>query len=355
MTGGVEEAGVPAPGARRAGSHSLRIGGTSYPVLLPSLRDPRLHVSATFLLLYTLGQIEFHFRLSLPQIAAAILTCAVIEVVVTFRQKRVIIWPASAMLTGNGIAFIMRIPGTQHGDWWSFHGVWIYAAVGAVAMASKYLIQFRGRHVFNPSNLALVLAFVILGSTRVEPLQFWWGPLSPALLIVLLVIVGGALVVLTRVGLLAVAVLFWVTFASALGVLALSGHAFSANWHLGPVADGYFWKVLVTSPEVFIFLAFMITDPKTAPETARGRRIYAIAIGLLGALLIAPMQTEYWAKVALLASLTIVCAARPLIILAREAIERRRQDGGTAGPQPASPPAGPRRPRRLRRCVLRRL
>ena len=94
--------------------------------------------------------------------------------------------------------------------------------------------------------------------------------MTPALLATLLVIVAGALVVLSRVGLLAVAVIFWFTFATALGILALSGHAFSANWHLGPVADYYFWKVLVLSPEVFIFLAFMITDPRTAPgERAR--------------------------------------------------------------------------------------
>ena len=61
--------------------------------------------------------------------------------------------------------------------------------------------------------------------------------MSPALLIVLLVIVAGALVVLTRVGMLAVAVIFWFTFAAALGILALSGHAFTANWHLGPVGE----------------------------------------------------------------------------------------------------------------------
>src|SRR5262249_18119984 len=209
----------------------------------------------------------------------------------------------------------------------------IYCATGAVAMASKYLIKFRGRHIFNPSNFALVLTFTILGSTRVEPLQFWWGPLSPALVIVLLVIVTGALAVLTRVGLLPVALIFWVTFAAALGILALSGHAFTANWHLGPVADSYFWKVLVFSPEVFIFLWFMITDPRTAPETARGRRIYSVAIGLLGALLIAPMTSEYWAKVALLAALWIVCAARPVVILAKEVIERHEgelQTGGSA-------------------------
>ncbi len=306
---------------------SLRIAGRAYPVILPSPKDPRLHVSATFLVLYLLGMTQFHFRLSIPQIVFSILTCAAIELAVTFRQKRMLIWPASAMLTGNGIAFIMRIPGTEHGDWWSFRGVWIYAATGAVAMASKYLIKFRGKHVFNPSNFALVLTFAILGSTRVEPLQFWWGPLSPALLIVLLVIVAGALLVLTRVGMLGVAVIFWFTFAAALGILAVSGHAFTANWHLGPVADGYFWKVLVFSPEVFIFLWFMITDPRTAPETARGRRIYTVAIGLLGALLIAPMASEYWAKVALLAALWIVCAARPVLILAREALERRERVG----------------------------
>ena len=295
-------------------------------MLLPSWKDPRLHVSATFLVLHALGQVEFHFRLSFPQIATAVLTCAVIEFVVTFWQKRIILWPASALLTGNGIAFIMRIPGTRHGDWWTFRGAWIYAAVSAVAMASKYLVHFRGRHIFNPSNVALVLAYLILGSGRTEPLQFWWGPLSPALVIVLLVIVAGALLVLSRVGLLAVAVLFWFTFAGALGVLALSGHAFTANWHLGPVADGYFWKVLITSPEVFIFLAFMITDPRTAPETRNARRVYAIAIGLLGALLIAPMETEFQAKVALLGALTIVCALRPLLILAREALEHRSHE-----------------------------
>ena len=194
---------------------------------------------------------------------------------------------------------------------------------------------------------------MILGCEPREPLQFWWGPLSPALLIVLLVIVGGALLVLTRVGLLAVAVLFWFTFATALGILALSGHAFSANWHLGPVADDYFWKVLVLSPEVFIFLAFMITDPRTAPETARGRRIYSVAIGLLGALLIAPMQTEYWAKVALLVSLTIVCAARPVVILAREALERRRCPASARRRAPAPQPVPARLPRRRRRRGVR--
>ena len=44
----------------------------------------------------------------------------------------------------------------------------------------------------------------------------------------------------------------------------------------------------VSSPEVLVFLFFMITDPKTAPVGGRARVIYAVTLGLLAALLIAP-------------------------------------------------------------------
>jgi ASPIC and UnbV/FG-GAP-like repeat len=306
---------APVSAPSYAGKPKLRIRGVSYPVLLPSWKDPRLHLASVFVLLHTIGQVQFNFRVSIPQIFASLLTCAALEVGITLWRQRVIIWPASALLTGNGIAFIMRVPGTEHGDWWSFHGIWIYIAVAAVSLLSKYLIRFRGRHVFNPSNFGLVLFFLLLGSTRTEPLEFWWGPTSVWLVLALGIIVGGALGILSRLRLLAVAAYFWLTFAAGIGVLALSGHAMSANWHLGPVSDGYFWRVLILSPEVFIFLSFMITDPKTVPEGRIARRVYAVSIGLISALLIAPQTSEFGAKVALLSSLTIVCAARPLVIV----------------------------------------
>ena len=40
-----------------------------------------------------------------------------------------------------------------------------------------------------------------------------------------------------------------------------------------------------------------------------------MSVGLLAALLIAPMRTEWATKVALLGALAIVCAARPLLAL----------------------------------------
>ena len=267
---------------------TLTIRGTAYPVLLPKVRDPRLRLAAVITSLQVLGQTAFGFQLSIAQILVALATCAILEFGITFRQRRVIMWPASALLTGNGVAFVLRVPGTEHGDWWSMNGWWIFAGTAAVALLSKHLIRFRGHHFLNPSNFGLVVCFVLLGSTRADPLALWWGPMSLWMVLALGIIVVGVFTILLRLHLLAIAVTFWVTFAVGIGVIAAAGHEMTARWHLGPITGFEFWRVLVFSPEVLIFLFFMITDPKTSPSGIRQRRVYAVAIGLLAVLLIAP-------------------------------------------------------------------
>ncbi len=141
--------------------------------------DPRLHLAAVIISLQVIGQIGFHFELSIAQILLAHRhlrrargrgsRCA---------RQHVLMWPASAMLTGNGVAFVLRVPGTVHGDWWSLRGWWIYVGTAAVSLLSKYVIRWRGEHIFNPSNIGLVLCFLVLGRTRAAPLDFWWGPMS---------------------------------------------------------------------------------------------------------------------------------------------------------------------------------
>jgi hypothetical protein len=298
-----------APAARP----TVSLRGRSYPLLLPSLRDPRLHLAAVIVSLQVLGQVAFEFRLSIAQILIAIGTCAVLEVGIAFWRRRVVMWPASALLTGNGVAFVLRVPGTQHGDWWSTRGGWIFAATAAVSLLSKYVIRVRGAHVFNPSNFGLVLCFLALRPGRAEPLDLWWGPMSAWMAVALAIIVCGGIAILSRLRLLAVAVAFWLAFAAGIAVLAARGHAMTARWHLGPITGFDFWRVLVTSPEILVFLFFMITDPKTIPAGRRARIAYAVAIGLLAGLLIAPARTEYWTKVAVLGALALVCLGRGLL------------------------------------------
>ena len=314
------------------GRPTVHIRGTAYPVLLPTIRDPRLHLAGVIVTLQVLGQTTFDFDLSIAQILVSLLTCAVLEVTIAFRRQRVLMWPASALLTGNGVAFVLRVPGTEHGDWWSMHGWWIFAGTAAVALLSKYLIVFRGRHIFNPSNFGLVLCFLLIGPERADPLAFWWGPMSVWLALALVLIVGGGLAILRRLRLVAIAVGFWLTFAAGIAILAASGHEMTAAWHLGAIGGVDLWWLLVTSPEILVFLFFMITDPRTIPTSDAGRRVYAVSVGFLAALLMAPWTTEFAHKVALLGALTLVCAARPLLLLtaAGRAERARSWAGGTS-------------------------
>jgi hypothetical protein len=305
---------MSAPALARVGPPMLRIRGRSYPVFLPTLRDPRLHLASVIVSLQVLGQVALDFELSIAQIIVSLVTCAVLEVGIAFRRQRVILWPASALLTGNGVAFVLRVPGTEHGDWWSMNGWWIFAGTAAVALLSKYLVRFRGRHVFNPSNFGLVLCFLLLGAERADPLALWWGPMSPALALALAIIVVGGVTILRRLHLLGIAVVFWVTFAAGIGVLAASGHQMTAPWHVGPLTGLSFWWVLVSSPEILVFLFFMITDPKTIPDSRAGRHAYAAGVALLATVLIAPQVSEFATKVAILSALFLACAARPLAL-----------------------------------------
>ena len=87
----------------------------------------------------------------------------------------------------------------------------------------------------------------------------------------------------------------------------------TARWHLGPISGWDFWWLLVSSPEILVFLFFMITDPQTIPRGRVARLVYAVSVGLLATLLIAPVTTEFATKVAVLAALALVCLGRPLL------------------------------------------
>jgi Na+-translocating ferredoxin:NAD+ oxidoreductase RnfD subunit len=250
---------------------------------------------------------------SVPQILAAILTSAIIEVVLTFRQTRSFVWPASAMLTGSGVALILRVVGTLPDDPWSTYAWYVFAGVAAFSLLTKYAVRYHGSHVFNPSNIGLVVTFVVLGSTRVEPLDFWWAPFNGWMIVAYAVIIGGGLLITKRLRLLALAATFWGALAVGTGVLAASGHCMTTNWAFAPVCGFDFWRVIVTSPEVMIFLFFMITDPRTVPAGRVGRVAFGLLVAAVSGLLMAPQTNEFGTKVGLLASLVVVCAARPIL------------------------------------------
>ena len=283
-----------------------------YPVVLPNVRDPRLHLAAVIISIHILGQTALGFRVTVPQILAAILASAILEIAITFQRKRQLVWPSSAMLTGSGVALIFRVIGTERGDHWGAQGWYLFALVAAVSLATKYTLTYRGSQLYNPSNVGLVAAFLLLGSQRVEPLDFWWAPLSWAMIAAYLIILIGGVIITTRLQLLSLAASFWLALAAGLALVAGTGHCITAAWSVQPVCGADFWQIVMTSPEVLIFLFFMITDPKTTPASPGSRIAFGFALGFLCALLMAPQSDEFSSKVALLGGLALLTPARAL-------------------------------------------
>ena len=293
-------------------SRTLTLGGSTYPVILPNIRDPRLNVAAVIITIHVLGQVGLRFQVSVPQILAVdpdlrdprsgadVPQEPVVRVAGqrdADRQRRRAHPPRSRTRRS-------ATPGPPTSGTCS-------PASPRFSLLTKYVIRYRGTHVFNPSNIGLVVVFVVLGSTRVEPLDFWWAPLNGWMITAYAVILVGGVLITRRLRLLAAAVTFWIALAVGVGILAASGHCMTARWAFAPVCGFDYWRVIVTSPEVLIFLFFMITDPKTVPAGRVGRVVFGLLVAVASTLLMAPQTDEFGTKVALLGGLVVVCAGRP--------------------------------------------
>jgi ferredoxin-NADP reductase len=136
------------------------------------------------------------------------------------------------------------------------------SAAGVIAMASKYILAFHKKHIFNPA--AVAVAVTALAAS--QPPSWWIG----TAVLLPFVIVGGVLLArkLRRIRL--VLAFFVVALAVTTIISMVQG--------FGPLIT--LKKELLDSS--LFFLGFvMLTEPLTMPPTLRGRLSYAILVGIL--------------------------------------------------------------------------
>ena len=142
------------------------------------------------------------------------------------------------------------------------------AAGGAVASLSKYLLAWRGRHIFNPAAVgATVVTLTGIGASA------WWVG-SPALALPVLLLGGLVLLRTEKVRIIAV---FWL-IAVAVAFVRTSAQYQQAGL---PIVGGeLLWQVVTQSP--FLFLgAFMLSEPLTMPPRRWQQLTVAAVVGVL--------------------------------------------------------------------------
>jgi hypothetical protein len=157
--------------------------------------------------------------------------------------------PWSALISGLSLCLLLR---TNH--------LSTMIAAAAIAIASKFMLRVGERHLWNPTNFAIVV-MLALGLGWVSPGQ--WG--SAAYFALLVAGAGGFVVTrAARVDVTAAFLSWWAAL--------LFGRAFYLGDPLAiPLRQ-------LRSGGLLIFAFYMISDPKTTPRTRAGRIAFAALV-----------------------------------------------------------------------------
>lgn len=161
----------------------------------------------------------------------------------------------SALISAAILFFLFSPPSSPS-------GYIILLFVAAIAAASKYLLAWRGRHLFNPAAAAAAISGLI-GLSAAS----WWVGTSPMMPVVL--IAGTLILYKTRRLQMGIAFVL-VGFATFLAVSAAKGYN---------VGDA--WALLIGSSPILFLAGFMLSEPLTQPPRRYQRYIFAGIVGIL--------------------------------------------------------------------------
>jgi len=200
------------------------------------------------------GQISYGLLESFNRTALAIATAMLLELALgrLFYGK----FPhlASSYISGISVGILIRSP-----------AFWPYALCSAISITSKYVVRWKGRHLWNPSNFA-ICALLLLAPEAVSTLSIQWGNAIWPLLIVWTL---GALITwrVNRFHITATYVVSFWAFAALRGLI--TGHGFLAE--VAPI----------TGPMYQLFIFFMITDPRTTVKQKWAQCLVAFLVAVM--------------------------------------------------------------------------
>src|ERR1035438_7726358 len=114
-------------------------------------------------LILLVGQVSFGLLESFSRTLLAIGTAMAFELALTGLVYRKLPVLASAYISGISVGILLRSP-----------EYWPYALCSAIAITSKYVIRWHGRHLWNPSNFS-ICAMLLLAPEYVATLSIQWG------------------------------------------------------------------------------------------------------------------------------------------------------------------------------------
>lgn len=182
------------------------------------------------------SQLSFGVLESLSKTLLAIGTAIAFELILGVLIYRKVPVFASAYISGISVGILLRSP-----------EYWPYFVCAGLAITSKYVLRWNGRHLWNPTNFS-ISAMLLLAPEYLAVLSIQWGNTVWPMFVIWAL---GAIIVY-RVKRFHISATYVVSFLIlAMARTLINGHPF-----LSEVAP-------ITGPMYQLFIFFMITDPKT--------------------------------------------------------------------------------------------
>lgn len=244
--------------------------------------DPRFYQIAVLSGLLAYGLINLRFDVAIGHVVLILATVLLTQLACSRLWKLPAFEPQSALISGLSLCLLLRT-----------NSILLLLMTSVLTIASKFIFRLNGKHIFNPTNVGIVAMMLLTGGqVWVSPGQ--WG--SAATFGFLMACLGG--LVVNRAARSDVTYAFIVSYAALV---------FGRAVQLGdPLAIPFHG---LESGALILFTFFMISDPKTTPDSRAGRILFAFLVALGAAF----VQFRMFRTNGLLWSLALFSLAVPLI------------------------------------------
>jgi enediyne biosynthesis protein E5 len=222
--------------------------------------DPRFLIAFLITLVLLTAQFRYHMVGGYARLAVALSMCMAVEALLSWFVRGRIVNLQSAYISGISLTLLIKPQGGV---------LWPFVVGGFLAIASKYVLQYRNNHLWNPTNFAISTLLLAAPGT-VSILSHQWGND----LATNLVIWAFGLVIVARVRVLHITLTYVAAFLALNGLRSL----IMGQPLLPEIAP-------ITGPMYQLFVFFMITDPRTIVRDRRWQMAVAVIIALVEALI----------------------------------------------------------------------
>jgi hypothetical protein len=228
---------------------------------MPRWNDPRIPFAATLSLYGILGFSWLGFNRNPWQMLTIVAAGSALDVLFTWLFKKKKVFPLSAYISCCSLALLLNYA----------HASWVLLFPVLMAVGSKQVLTFEGKHVYNPSMFGVATSLLFTNELITAAPAYQWagGHLAMSCFIVMLAL----MLFFVRIG------KNWLVFSFLFFYALQTGlRAYVMRHHIPP--EMLFWGT-ITSPPFFIFTFYMITDPATSPKTPKGQVLFAFVLTLV--------------------------------------------------------------------------